>query len=182
MALQQSLYDRKPLEKTSKHELPTTYPNPMAMAMAMTTTYPNPMAATYLNPTAMPVIPRFPIIYPSHYREIPNSMFYSEAMAVNRTATHEFFPQFPQPGLQIAAKSELQIAPQPEIEISFSSSTIVDNLSKFPINARLAKAEELILVCSQPSSEKMMLPNSLSLFRQYKTCKDKLVINITHII
>ena len=68
-------------------------------------------------------------------------------------ATHEFFPQFPQPKLQIAAKPELQIAPQPEIEISSSSSIIADNLSKFPINAGLAKAEEPILVHSQPSSE-----------------------------
>ena len=80
-------------------------------------------------------------------------MLYSEAMAINSMATHEFFPQFPHPELQIAAKPELQIAPQPEIEISSSSSTSADNLSKFPINARLAKAEEPILVSSQPSSK-----------------------------
>ena len=158
MALQQSMYDRKPSEKTSKHGLPTTYPNPMAM----TTTYPNPMAATYPyamaatypKQTAMPIIPRFPIIYPSHYGEIPNPMLNSEAMAVNSTATHEFFPRLPQPELQIAATAELQIAPQSEIEISSSSgSTIADDLSKFPINAGLAKAENPIFVSSHASSE-----------------------------
>ena len=59
--------------------------------------------------------------------------------------------------------------------------TIADNLSKFPINAGLAKAEEPILVSSQPSSEENDAAQQL-VSRQYKTCKDKVVTNIMHIM